>query len=79
MDKHFLTFFSPESSSFWRAQMDDPEGRPLRRAPCTATLVAQRYTPAMTFLDINASSCSGLNRCASRLAIITLPAQTASV
>ena len=75
MDKHFLTpLFSPQSIVVFAGKVDAPDSQTLHAQALHQSLVAQRFTGTLRFLDVNAlGTLADLAQTQADLAIIALP------
>lgn len=75
MDKHFLTpLFSPNSIVVFAGKVDDPAAQTPQAQVLHRTLVAQRFTGSLVFMDIHTSgTLADLAHTQADLAIIALP------
>jgi acetyltransferase len=75
MDKHFLTpLFSPQSVVVFAGKADESGSQTLQARALHQSLVAQRFTGSLVFLDINAiGTLADLATTQADLAIIAMP------
>ncbi len=75
MDKHFLTpLFTPNSIVVFAGKVDDPASQSAQAQVLHRTLMAQRFTGSLVFMDIHTSgTLADLAQTQADLAIIALP------